>query len=720
MKTEALHLIVLSIVDLLGFHILFNLHMKYFFFLFVLASANVFSQIDPQQVTIARDSFGVPHIFAKTDPEVSYGLAWAHAEDDFKSLQLMALPAKSLMGSVFGKSGVAADYAFALFRCKEITDEKWNTLSPDFIRLIEGYVQGLNDYAASHPHELLSKKLFPISLKEYIASSVLALTVFNGGDRMLKAIFSNKVSPVIDYDKMGSNGIAIHPSKTETGEAFLAINAHQPNEGPESFYEAHVNSEEGWNALGGLLAGGPCILHGVNENLGWAHTVNFCDRVDVFQLQMNPANANQYKFDGNWEDLEVKKIKLRIKGVPVPVSRDLLWSKYGATMKNDQGVFSIRLGANMEIRALEQWYRMNKANNFTSFYNALQLQGLSMFNIVYADRNDTIFYINNGLIPVRDSSPGLDWKKTLPGNSSQTLWTQFHPLNKLPQYINPQSGFLFNTNHSPFYATAPAENLLPSLFPEQDGWETNHNNRSKRFLELLPVNGKLGFDAFKAIKFDRQLPSSLYYPYGVDTLFMLDPKEFPAYDTLLYNLKQWDKKGDADSKGAAVFLLVYEAVSSKMRGKPERQLTKEESVKVMEGIYQYMKQHFGRLDLTLGDIQKLVRGGKSYPGPGFPDLLSPEWGVPYQNGTRKITGGDAYIALVRFPKAGLPIIETVNTYGASSRPDSKHFDDQVPLFLEQKTKKMTLDKQLVLQQATSIYHPGEDTWLRGSKKPVPR
>jgi acyl-homoserine-lactone acylase len=171
------------------------------------------------------------------------------------------------------------------------------------------------------------------------------LTVFNGADRVLGAIYSNNVTPIIDYDKMGSNAIAVHPSRTATGEAFLAINAHQPNEGPEAFYEAHVNSEEGWNALGGLLAGGPAILHGVNENLGWAHTVNLCDRVDVFQLQMNPNNSNQYMFDGQWVELEKKKIKLRIKGVPIAVSRDLLWSKYGATMKNDQGFFSIRLGA---------------------------------------------------------------------------------------------------------------------------------------------------------------------------------------------------------------------------------------------------------------------------------------------------------------------------------------------------------------------------------------
>ena len=100
----------------------------------LLSTLSVSAQIDPQKVTIARDGYGVPHIFAKTDPEVSYGLAWAHAEDDFVSLQRMALPSKSLIGKAFGKNAVAADYAFALFRCREITEEKWNTLSPDFIR----------------------------------------------------------------------------------------------------------------------------------------------------------------------------------------------------------------------------------------------------------------------------------------------------------------------------------------------------------------------------------------------------------------------------------------------------------------------------------------------------------------------------------------------------------------------------------------------------------
>ncbi len=664
------------------------------------------AQINPAAVTIARDSFGVPHIFAKTDPEVSYGLAWAHAEDDFNSLQRVALPAKALMGRVYGMDGVAGDYAFALFRCREITEEKWHTLSPEFIRLITGYVQGLNDYAAKHPEEVLHKDLFPLTLKEYIASSVLALTVFNGGDRALAAIYGNKVSPVIDYDKKGSNAIAIHPSKTTSGEAFLAINAHQPNEGPEAFYEAHVSSEEGWNALGGLLAGGPCILHGVNEHLGWAHTVNYCDRVDVFQLQMNPKNNDQYLFDGVWVELEKKKVRLQIKGVPIPVSRDLFWSKYGATMKNDQGVFAIRLGANMEIRALEQWYKMNRAKNFTQFYEAISMQGLSMFNIMYADRYDTIFYINNALMPVRNPSPEYNWRKTVQGNTSATLWTSFRGIKELPQYVNPGSGYLYNTNHSSFSATSPAYNLKQGSFPPQDSWDSNQNNRSMRFQELMP-EGKIDFKTFYKIKFDRQLPAQLHYLYGVDTLFIMKPADYPAFDTLLRNLQGWDKKGNADSKGAGVFLMVYEAVSAAYRGKDPQTLTRKECEQVLEKVKQTMIKNYGSTDLRLGDMQKLVRGEKSLPAPGLPDLLAPEWGVAQKDLTRKITGGDAYVAMVRFPKNGLPVIETVNTYGASSKPGSPHFDDQVPLFLNQQTKPMTLDKVKVLATAKRVYHPGE-------------
>lgn len=675
------------------------------FCLFVLLTGFSQTKIDPTKIDIVRDQFGVPHIFAKTDAEVAYGLAWAEAEDDFKSMQEVILPAKNLMARVQGKKGAAGDYAFALFRCKEITEEKWNTLTPAFLKLVDGYLQGLNDYAKKHPEEIIHKKIFPVTAKEYISSSVFALTIFNGADQALFRIFNNREWEAPELDKKGSNSAAISSSKTTSGEAFLLINAHQPNTGPQSFYEAHLCSEEGLNITGGLLAGGPCILHGVNENLGWAHTVNYCDRLDEFQLEMNPDNPLQYKFDGQWVDLEVKTIKLKIKGIPINVKRKVYWSKYGATMKNEQGFFSMRLGANMKIGVLDQWYQMNKAKNFTEFYAALNRQELSMFNIMYADKHDTIFYINNALMPVRDASSNYNWKRTVPGNTSKTLWTNFRTEKELPQYINPKSGFLFNTNHSSFLATAFEDNLKSSSFPKTDGWEEYHLNRSVRFLELFPQDEKLGYEKFKQIKFDKQLPAELQYPYKLDSMVLLSETEYPALASLIKTFKNWDKRGDVDSKGSAIFILTYEYLKKRLQGQPPKVITKAEAVETFTHVQNYMQANFGRTDLTLGEIQKLVRGDKEWPLGGLPDQLSPQWTEPIANGKLKSIGGDGLIMFVRFPKQGMPKIETINMYGASAKPGNKHFDDQVEMYLKQQTKTMTLDKATVYKNAERVYHP---------------
>lgn len=683
------------------------MHKISFLSLFLLVSIGCLSQIkiNPGSIDIVRDSFGVPHIFAKTDREVAYGLAWAEAEDDFKSMQEVILPAKNLMAGVLGKKGAAGDYAFALFRCREITEEKWNTLTPDFLKLIDGYLQGLNNYAKKHPEEIIHKKIFPVTAKEYVSSSVFALTIFNGADQALIRIFNNREWEAPELDKKGSNSAAVSAAKTTSGEAFLLVNAHQPNTGPQSFYEAHLCSEEGLNITGGLLAGGPCILHGANENLGWAHTVNHADRLDEFQLEMNPNNPLQYKFDEQWLDLEVKTIKLKIKGIPINVKRKVYWSKYGATMKNEQGFFSMRLGANMKIGVLDQWYQMNKAKNFTEFYAALSRQELSMFNIMYADKHDTIFYINNALIPIRDASLNYNWKRTVPGNTSKTLWTSFRPETALPQYINPKSGFLFNTNHSSFLATAPEDNLKPATFSKTDGWEEYHLNRSVRFLELFPHNEKLSYEKFKQIKFDSRLPQKLQYPFQLDSLFMLSETTYPQLTPLITTLKQWDKRGDADSKGALVFLLVYEHLKRTLTDRTPRYLTKQEAVDALTNTLNYMQTNFGTTDLKLGDVQKLVRGEKDWPLGGFPDLLSPQWTEPIANGKLRSIGGDGLIMFVRFQKEGLPKIETINMYGASAKPGSRHFDDQVDMYLKQQTKTMTLDKATVYKNAERVYHP---------------
>lgn len=679
--------------------------MKFILLTLLVVSIEATAQINPRNITIARDSFGVPHIFAPTDPEVAYGIAWAHAEDDFGTLQMVVQSGKGMLGKALGKKGAEADYVVQLLRIRKTVDEQWHTLSPDFVALVQGYVAGLNAYAKAHPAAVKYKKAFPFDEKEYLTSVVFSISLFCGVEQALPQILGGKVATIPGFNPQGSNAFAMNSAKTTTGESFLAINAHQPQEGPVAFYEAHLQSEQGWNMLGGLFPGGCLIFHGTNENLGWAHTVNYQDKLDIFQLEMNPQNKNQYKFDGEWIELEENKAKLKVKGIPITIGKKIYWSKYGATVKTDKGVFSLRVPATMDIKALEEWYRMNKAKNFTEFYSALSMTSLPMFNIMYADRYDTIFYISNGKMPVRNTDPKYNWKSTIPGNTTATLWTSFKPVQQLPQYLNPPSGYLYNTNHSPFLATDPKYNLDKNKFDKNDGYETYHNNRSQRVTELINKE-KIDYSTFKKIKFDQQLPKELKYTYGIDSMLNLNANDYPVLKDMITTLQDWNKKAVVNSKGAAIFLFVYDYVSTKLKGIPARQLTKQESVETYQYVYDHMMEHFGKTDLVLGDVQKLVRGNDARPAWGLPDVLTAEYTEPYRNGMRKIISGDAYICFVRYPKDGtLPIIESVNTFGASMHPESPHYKDQMTMFLNQQTKPMTLDKTIVLKNARSVYHP---------------
>ena len=664
------------------------------------------AQINPANITIARDSFGVPHIFAPTDPETAFGLAWAHAEDDFETLQFVVLSGQARLGAVLGKKGAEVDYVVNLLHCRKIVEEKWNTLSPDFIKLMQGYVAGLNAYAKAHPREVKYKKAFPFSEKDYLTAVMFSVAMFCGVDNTLKEVLGDKIAGVPALNAKGSNAFAFHSSKTSTGESFLLINAHQPLEGPTAFYEAHLQSDKGWNILGGLMPGSCVMLHGTNENLGWAHTVNYFDKIDVYQLQMNPDNRNQYRFDNEWVNLEAEKAKLKVKGIPVTINKTIYWSKYGPTIKTKKGVFALAIPAMADIRPMEEWYRMNKAKNFTEFYRALSMVSIPMFNIMYADRFDTIFYISNARLPQRNADPEYNWKSTLPGNTSATLWTTFKPVNQLPQYLNPPSGYLFNTNHSPFLATDEQFNLSPAKFDDNDGFALKHNNRSKRVTELMEGIDKINYETFRRIKFDKQLPRRLQYDYDIDSLLSLDATKYPDVKDIIETIQKWDRKATVDSKGAAVFLLLFYYAANNLAGKPPGQLSIGESITACRLVRDHMMKYFGRTDLALGDLQKLVRGDDARPASGIPDVLSAAFSAPYKNGMRRVTSGDAYICFVRYPKNSLPIIESINTFGASSNPSSPHYNDQMTMFQNQQTKKMTLDKQAVLNSAEKIYHPG--------------
>ena len=672
-----------------------------------------------QNVEIVRDSFGVPHIFGKTDADVGYGLGWATCEDDFKTLQWMFLAGKKMAGRNIGKDGAIIDFAVNLLRVRELVDERYEKdLSPHVREIIEAMTAAVNKYAELHPEEVLVKKAFPASPKDIVAGYVLAEALLSGVDGPLKDIVNGKQPQIPFADKgKGSNGIAFNSSKTKDGSVYLDINSHQPLEGPLSWYEIHLCSEEGWNVMGGTFHGGVTVFHGVNENLGWAHTVNNFDAVDVFQLQADPNKKGNYLFDGVSYPLETKKVWLHVnlakKGKFIlPVSKRVWWSKYGATLVTKKGIFAIRLGATSNVKTIEQYFRMNKARNYTEFRAALDIQGAAMMTTIYGDRFDTIYCLSNGLIPIRPA--GYNWQSTVPGNTSKTLWTTFHPESDLPQVVNPKSGYVFNFNNSAFDCTAPADDPKPANYDPTMGYTLTPTSRSIRFNEIIKNYGKIDWNDFLKIKYDEGYGRQIHFfkDFPIDDIFELTEKEYPDVADMLHKFQIWDTYRLApvtDTNFAAVYKTMWNLYSDSNDSTVHLYSTDAKArhdffLSSIRKSKKELMRDFGSINIQLGDLQRHQRGNVEIPLGGGPDVIRAAYPQPYKNGRFRVFVGDSYIMLVRFTKDG-PEIHTVSPYGASNKPNSPHYTDQMQLYANKQTKPMTLNKAEVYKHAEKIYHP---------------
>ena len=678
--------------------------------LFLFATTISFSQINPNNIDIVRDKFGIPHIYAKTDAEVAYGLAWVNSEDDFKTIQEAYLAGNAMLSNHIGLKGAPADFISQFIGSSSLIEEKIDEISKDYMKVVEGYAQGLNAYARANPDKVLLRKLFPITPKKMLMYSQLQLFISNEGAYWAGRILNNDTQDdYLDQNLTGSNVIAMNSAKTISGETFLAINTHQPLEGPTSWYEVHLNSEEGTNIIGTMYPGTPNVLIGVNEHLGWSHTVNYPDKTDVFKLKMK--NKRKYIVDGEEYELEKHKAKISIKllGIPIKINRRYYKSIYGPTLKNKSGYYSIRTPTLFNVRALEQWWKMGKAKNFSEFYDAFKMKQIPGFNVGYADKYDTIFYMSNGILPKR--AEGYNWKGIVPGDTKETLWTEYHEIEDLPQVIQPKSGFIYNANHSPFKSTSADENPSEKDYSERMGYETYDNNRSTRLIELIENYDKVSYEDFKDIKYDNSFPSK--FSYNFMDINLIDEIELDNNHELfeiINEIQNWNRKTDINSIGAGLYGVLYYhliynyADQIRKLSSVDKPVSKEIILSAVSDIKPYLIEHFGKVKINLGEFQKLVRGDKELPIWGLPDVITAMSSRPYKDGKHKVFAGESYIGLVRFTKDG-PLFESVISFGNSDDPTSDHYTDQMEMYSKFQTKKMTFDKKEIYSQAKSIYNP---------------
>lgn len=689
--------------------------MKKIVFLLVtfLFSAAIYSQqIDPKNVSIVRDSFGVPHIFAKTDAEVAYGLAWAHCEDNFHDIQLNGIGGRGRRGEVEGKDGVIFDFALKFLGIDTLVDHRYESdFSPEFKKVIEAYVQGVNDYAYKHPDEMMLKKLLPFTKYDIIKGYCITTTLLSGVGYAIKAIRSGHVDEYMKPNEKGSNSICISPSRTEDQKAWLLVNSHQPLEGPYAWYEAHLSSEEGWNVIGGLFPGGIGIFVGCNQNLGWAHTNNFHSFGDVYALQVK---GHKYLYDGQYVPLQYKKIplKVRLGYVTLAVKKKVAYCDYGPVYKYKGVSYALRFPSYTNIKGAEQWYRMNKSRNFEEFEACMKMDALAMFNTLYADIDGNIYYHSAGMMPQRD--PSLNWKNPIPGISSKYKWTQLLPYEKKVTYKNPSCGYLYNANNTPLHASGTACNWTGEYYPGLQLFEYNRGERLHKLFTALD-NSKISWEDFRRIKFDKSYDSSGSYADRFKAIYNLDAASHPKIADAIQLLKRWNFENDIHNREASLALVVHHFLQQKIK-EPfgflmirEKKVSETEAVWAISEARKFLLKTQHMLNPPLGDIQRLIRGNVSIPASGSREVLRAADAKLYdeEKGIFRISGGDAYMQMVKLSKTGGVEIQSITAYGSSSRPWSKHYTDQMRSFQRQEFKSMTFDRSLIFNRAERIYFPGQ-------------
>ena len=662
---------------------------------------------------IVRDEWGVPHIFGKTDADTAYGLAYAHAEDDFSTLEQVVAMTRGRAGALMGSDGAKIDYVAHLLGARQTAVREYPKMPADVRAMLDAYATGLNLYAARHPGEVRLSRLFPVNGEDIAAGFVLRTPFFFGLDAVLGKLSADQPPPQTTVPPMtpvgrdpstnGSNAFAVAPTKMSDGKTWLISNSHQPYEGQVAWYEASVHSGQGLDMAGALFPGMPMIPMGHNRNLGWTNTVNDPDLIDVYKLVLN-GDGTQYRYDGKWLPLERTRVWLPVKLGPftLPIPKTVYRALQGPVIVNKNGAFAIRYAGIDSAKMVEQYYRIGKAQNWDEWTRAMSLGGIPATNFIYADTTGRIAYIYNALFPPR--KPGFDYTGVLPGDTSADMWQGTLGFGRMPKIVSPASGWVVNSNNTPFLAAGPGSELDPKSFSPLLGIETRMTNRIVRALELLSAEkGLITPDRLLQIKFDTAYSRAGFAGRWMAKLMALDLKGEPDLQRAQALLATWDWNSDGNGRADALGeAMMHMANSAAYHGEP----LPDAKAKLREVVDKLMKG-FGRIDMPLGDLQRLRRGTVDLPANGGTDTLraATSWD-PRPDGRMRVKHGDSFIMLVTWDKAGQVSSQSIQPYGAATnRPDSPHYTDQMAMFEARKFKPVHFDRGDIIAHAKRAYRP---------------
>jgi len=367
-----------------------------------------------KQVTIIRDTWGIPHLYGKTDGDAVFGFLYAQCEDDFERVEMNYITSLGRLAEVEGESKLYQDLRTRLFydTLQAISIYKE---SPAWLkRLCDGFADGINYYLHTHPEvkpKLLTRfqPWMPFLFSEgSIGGDIESISVnrlkdFYGGGQMVDE------KEVMDLDDQepeprGSNGFAIAPLRSASGNALLLINPHT------SFYfrpEVHVTSEEGLNAYGAVTWGQFFIYQGFNEHCGWMHTSSQADVMDEYlETIVRQNDSLLYRYGNSLKPVISKNILLAYKDGSKKSHKEFTaqYTHHGPVIAK-QGEQWISISLMVEpLKALTQSYQRTRAKGLDDYKKVMELKANSSNNTVFADNKGNIAYWHGNFIPKRNSA----------------------------------------------------------------------------------------------------------------------------------------------------------------------------------------------------------------------------------------------------------------------------------------------------------------------------
>ena len=702
-------------------------------------------QQQAQQVQIIRDTYGVPHIYGKTDADAVFGLLYSQCEDDFNRVETNYLDAIGRLAEVEGEKELYHDLRARLFMDTLQAISSYKKSPTDLKKLLEAFADGTNYYLATHPtvRPRLLRRFQPWMPLMFSEGSIGGNISVVAVGRLKSFYGQKKSSSWLDADaerrdrsEIGSNGFAIAPSKSANGHALLLINPHT------SFYfrsEVQMVSEQGLNAYGAVTWGQFFIYQGFNQYCGWMHTSSSADSMDEYlETIEKKGGAFYYKYDGKLRPVVVQKMSLPYKDGDKILRREFTTYRthHGPIVgqKSETQWVAVRM-MNEPLAALRQSYLRTKARDYLSFQEVMKLNGNASNNTVFADTKGNTAYWHGNYMPKR--SPKYDWNQPVDGSTSATEWQGFHGVNELVQVHNPASGFIQNCNSTPFTvagASSPAAAKYPAyMAPDAE------NYRGLNAARVLSGKTRFTLDTLIAAAndphltaFDDLLPPLLaaYQPTPAEKAAA------PAGAEAIALLRAWNRGYSQASVAQTVAIYWAERLLAKARARvPAAQpqldyisftrfalanTTPTEKVATLTETLDDLTRDFGTWKMPWGEVNRFQRlTGRvveTYDDqqPSLPvAFTSANWGslasfkAQAYPGTKKRYGdiGNSFVAVVDFgPRI---VARSVMTGGQSSRPGTPHFTDQAAQYCKGQFKEVRFYPEDVKAHAEKTYYPGQ-------------